>query len=74
VNKESRVMLDGNETSNNDNRGEALKPGVRRLLEAIEITTKPIDMTIKKKVTRWRMCVDFLTQLTMKESILHIKL
>jgi hypothetical protein len=35
VNKESGVMLVGNKTSNSDNRGEALKPDARSLLEAI---------------------------------------
>jgi hypothetical protein len=74
VNKESRIKLAGNETSSNGNRSEALKPGARSLLEAIERTTKPTCMTIKNKVTRWRIHVDFLTQLSMKESILHIKL
>jgi hypothetical protein len=36
--------------------------------------TKPTYMIIRNKVTRRRMHVDFLTRLTMKESILHIKL
>ena len=64
----------GNETGSSDNRGEALKPGTRSLLDSIERMTKPTYMTIRNKVTRWRMHVDFLTQLTMKESILHVKL
>jgi hypothetical protein len=74
VNKESRIMLAGNETDSSDNRGESLKLGTRSLFEAIERTTKSTYMTIRNKVTRRRMHVDFLTQLTMKEGILHIKL
>lgn len=67
-------MLAGNETGSSDNRGEALKLGTRSLFEAIERTTKSTYVTIRNKVTRRRMHVDFLTQLTMKEGILHIKL
>jgi hypothetical protein len=74
VNKESRIMFAGNEANNSDNRGEALKPSLRSLLEAIKRTTKSTYVTIRNKVTRRRMHVDFLTQLTMKESILHVKL
>ena len=74
MNKESRIMFDGNEANSSDNRGEALKLGTRSLFEAIERTTKSTYVTIRNKVTRRRMHVDFLTQLTMKEGILHIKL
>ena len=49
MNKESGIMMVGNKTSNSDNRGEALKPGTRSLLEATERTTKPIDVTIRNK-------------------------
>jgi hypothetical protein len=49
VNKESGIMLAGNKIGSSDNRGEALKPGTRSLLEATERTTKPIDVTIRNK-------------------------
>jgi protoporphyrinogen oxidase len=54
-------MLADNETSNNDNECEALKPGMRSLIEAIERTTKPTDVTIRNKVTRKRIHADFFT-------------
>lgn len=56
----------GNETASSDNRGEALKLGTRSMFEAIERTTKSTYVTIRNKVTKRRMHVDFLTQLTMK--------
>jgi hypothetical protein len=65
-------MLASNKTGISDNRGEALKPGTRGMFEAIKRTAKSTDMTIRDKVTRGRVHVDFLTQLTMKKSILHI--
>jgi hypothetical protein len=61
VNKESRIMLASNKTDKSDNRGEVLKPGARGLLEAIERTTKLTYMTIRDKVTKRRVHVDFLT-------------
>jgi hypothetical protein len=36
VNEKSMIMLTSNEASSSDNRGEALKPSTRGLLEAIE--------------------------------------
>ena len=74
MNKESKIMFASNEANNSENRGEAFNPGTRSLLEAIERTTKPAYMTIRNKVTKRRMHVDFLTQLTMMKIILHIKL
>jgi hypothetical protein len=74
MNKESMIMFASNIASNRDNRGETLKPGIRSLPEAIERTTQLTYMTIRNKVTRRRMHIDFLTQLTMKESVLHVKL
>jgi hypothetical protein len=39
VDKESGVVVAGLKTSNSDNKGEALKPGPKSLLEAIERAT-----------------------------------
>jgi hypothetical protein len=74
MNKESRIMLASNKSGNIDNRGEVLKLGTRGLFEAIERMVKLTDMTIRDKVIRGRVHVDFLTQLTMMKIILHIKL
>jgi hypothetical protein len=62
VNEKSRIMLTSNETSSSGNRGEALKPSTRGLLEALR----------NRVAKRW-VHVD-LMQLTVKKSILHTKL
>src|SRR5438105_8046177 len=67
-------MLASNKTSSENNRGEALKPCAESLLEAVERATETTDVTIRDRVSRRRVHVDLLMQLTMKKSILHIKL
>jgi hypothetical protein len=44
------------------------------LLEAIKRTTETTDVTIRNKVVRRWVHVDLLMQLTVKKSILHVKL
>jgi hypothetical protein len=51
-----------------------LKPSTRGLLEAIERTTETTNMTIKNRVARRWVHVDLLMQLTVKKSVLHVKL
>jgi hypothetical protein len=74
VNEKSRIMLTSNKSSSNDNRGEALKPSTKGLFEIIERTTKTTNMTLRNRVARWWVHVDLLMQLTVKKSILHVKL
>jgi hypothetical protein len=73
VNEKSRIMLTIIEASSSDNRGEALKPSMRSLLEAIERTTETTNMALRNRVARRWVQVD-LMQLTVKKSILHVKL
>jgi hypothetical protein len=74
VNEKCRIMLTSNEPSSSDNRGEALKPSTRGLLEAIKRTTETTNVTLRNRVAgRW-VHVDLLMQLTMKKNILHVKL
>jgi hypothetical protein len=74
VNEKSRIMLTIIEASSSDNRGEALKPSMRSLLEAIERTTETTNMALRNRVARRWVQVDLLMQLTVKKSILHVKL
>jgi hypothetical protein len=74
VNEKSRIMLTSNKLSSRDNRGEALKPSMRGLLEAIERMREMTNMAIENRVARWWVHVDLLMQLTVKKIILHIKL
>jgi hypothetical protein len=74
VNEKCRIMLTSNEPSSSDNRGEALKPSTRGLLEAIKRTTETTNVTIRNRVVRRWVHVDLLMQLTVKKSILHVKL
>jgi hypothetical protein len=74
VDKESGVVVAGLKTSINDNRGEALKPGPRSLLEAVERASQPANHAIRNRVSwRW-LHVDLLTQLAIEKGILDIKL
>jgi len=74
VNKQSRIMSTGGETSSSDYRSKALKPGTRGLLEAIERATKTANHAICNRITRWWLHINLLTQLTIKKGILDIKL
>jgi hypothetical protein len=62
------------ETRSSHHRGEGLKPDVRGLFKAIERALKTAKHTIKNKVPgRW-LHINLLTQLTIEEIILNIKL
>jgi hypothetical protein len=74
VNEKSKIMLASNKPSSSDNRSEALKPSTRGLLEAIERTAEKTDVAIRNIVARRWVHVDLLLQLTVKKSILHVKL
>jgi hypothetical protein len=74
VNKKCRIMLTSNKSSSSDNWGEALKLSIRGLLEAIERTVETTDMALGNRVARRWVHVDLLMQLTVKKSILHVKL
>jgi hypothetical protein len=51
VDKERGVVVAGLKTSISDNRGEALKPGPRSLLEAVERATQPTNHAIQNRVS-----------------------
>ena len=65
-------MSTGRKTSSRDYRSKALKPSMRSLLKAIERATKTTDHTLRNRIPKWWLHIDFLTQLTIKESILNI--
>jgi hypothetical protein len=44
------------------------------LLEAIERTAETTNMTIRNRVARRWVHIDLFIQLTMKKSVLHVKL
>jgi hypothetical protein len=56
------------------NTSESAQTKQRGLLEAIKRTTETTDVTIRNKVVRRWVHVDLLMQLTVKKSILHVKL
>jgi hypothetical protein len=66
VNEKSRIMLSSNKSNISENQGEALKPSMRGLLQAIESTMEMTNMAIRDRVTRRWVHVDLLMQLTMK--------
>jgi hypothetical protein len=67
-------MSAGRETSSSHHRGKALKPGMRGLFQAIKRTPKMTDYPIRDRIPGRRLHVNLLTQLTIKKSILNIKL
>jgi hypothetical protein len=74
VDKESQIMSAGGKTSSCDHRGKTLKPSPRSLLKAIKGVTKVANYALMDIIHRWWTHVNILTQLTIKKSILHIKL
>jgi hypothetical protein len=74
VDKESQIMSAGEKTSSYGHRGKPLKPSPRSLLKAIKGATKVTNHTLRDRIPRWWTHVHFLTQLTIKKCILHIKL
>jgi hypothetical protein len=74
VNKQRWIMSTGRETSSNHHRGKALKPGTRGLFQAIKRTPKTINHPIGNRIPRRRLHVNLLTQFTIEESVLNIKL
>jgi hypothetical protein len=67
-------MSASGETSCCNYKGEALKPSPGSLLKTIKGAIKVIDHTLRDKIPRWWTHVNILTQLTIKKSILYIKL
>jgi hypothetical protein len=67
-------MSAGRETSSSHHRGKALKPGTRALFQAIKRTPKTTNHPIGNRIPRRRLHVNLLTQLSIKESVLTIKL
>ena len=61
VDKESRLVVIGLKNSINDSSGEALKPGLRSLLEAVERATQPANHSIRDRVSQRWMHVDLFT-------------
>ena len=61
VDKESRLVVIGLKNSINDSSGEALKPGLRSLLEAVERATQPANHSIRDSVSQRWMHVDLFT-------------
>ena len=74
VDKESRLVVIGLKNSINDSSGEALKPGLRSLLEAVERATQPANHSIRDRVSRRWLHVYLLTQLAIEKGFLDIKL
>jgi hypothetical protein len=74
MNEKSRIMLTSNKSSSNDNRGEALKPSMRGLIDTIERMVETTDMALRNRVARRWVHVDLLMQLTVKKNIIHVKL
>jgi hypothetical protein len=74
VNEESWIMSAGRKTSCCDHRGKTLKPSPRGLLKAIKRMTKVANRTLRNIISRWWTHVNILTQLTIKKSILDIKM
>jgi hypothetical protein len=70
----SRIMSTGEKTSSCDHRGKTLEPSPRSLLKAIKGATNVTNHTLRDRIPRWWTHVNILTQLTIKKSILHIKL
>jgi hypothetical protein len=62
------------ETSGSHRRGETLKPGARGLFEAIKRAPKTADHPIRNRIARRRLHINLLTQLTIEEGVLNIKL
>jgi hypothetical protein len=74
VNEKSMIMLTGSKTSSGGNWSEALKPSMRGLLEVIERTSETTIMAIRNRVARRWVHLDLLIQLTVKKSVLQVKL
>jgi hypothetical protein len=72
--KKNKIMPTSNKSSSNDNQGESLKPSMRGLFETIERIVETTNMALKNKVGKRFMQVDLHMQLTVKKSILHVKL
>jgi hypothetical protein len=67
-------MSAGRETSSSHHRGKALKPGTRGLFQAIKRTPKMTNHPIGNRIPRRRLHVNLLTQLSIEECVLNIKL
>jgi hypothetical protein len=74
VNEKSRMMLTINKCSNSNNRGEVLNPSTRSLLVATERAAETTYVAIRNRIARRWVHADLLMQLTIKKSILHVKL
>jgi hypothetical protein len=74
VNKQRWIMSAGRETSSSYHRGKALKPGTRGLFQAIKRTPKMTNHPIGNRIPRRRLHVNLLTQLSIEECVLNIKL
>jgi hypothetical protein len=68
VSEKSRIVLTSRKISSSDNRGEALKPTTRILLETIERIVETIDMAIGNRVAMRWVHVDLLMELTVKKT------
>jgi hypothetical protein len=55
-------------------KGKALKPSPMSLLKNIKGVMKVTNHTLRDRIPRWWMHINILTQLTIKKSILYIKL
>jgi hypothetical protein len=74
VNKQRWIMSAGRETSSSHHRGKALKPGTRGLFQAIKRMPKTTNHPIGNRIPRRRLHVNLLTQLSIEECVLNIKL
>jgi hypothetical protein len=74
VNKQRWIMSTRRETSSSHHRGEALKPGTRSLFQAIKRTSEMTNHPIGNRIPRRRLHVNLLTQLSIEEGVLNIKL
>jgi hypothetical protein len=67
-------MSAGRETSSSHHRGKVLKPGMRGLFQAIKRTPKTTNHPIGNRIPKRRLHVNLLTQFSIEESVLNIKL
>jgi hypothetical protein len=74
MNKQRRIMSARGEASSSHHRGETLKPGARGLFQAIKRAPKTADHPIRNRISRRRLHINLLTQLTIKKCVLNIKL
>src|SRR3954467_3820998 len=74
VSKQRWIMSTRRETSSSRHRGKALKPGTRGLFQAIKRTLKTTNHPSGNRIPRRRLHINLLTQLTIEECVLNIKL